>query len=180
MPRHFGAMAQLVLIAAVSADGSISTGRGVPWDLPADRAHFRARTLGRWLLLGHRTYLEMLGWFQPGHQALVLQRPGSPPLPPPGKAVENVEQALRQAAEAHQPELVVCGGAAAYTAAMPQAHRLIITHVQAFLGGGVRFPAISHRDWEPVSRQAHQADADHAHPFEIVTYHRVRRMEAAA
>ena len=37
---------KVTLLAAVSADGFISTGKGVPWHLPADKAHFRAKANG--------------------------------------------------------------------------------------------------------------------------------------
>ncbi len=170
---------RVILIAVVSADGCISKGAGVPWDLPADKAHFRASTHGIWLLLGHRTYQEMLGWFQPGDTPLVLVRPGSE-VAPPGKAVTSVQQAVDAAAGAGQAELVAVGGSAVFDAAMSFADRLVITHVHQFLGGGVPFPAIPPGEWEAVSRVPHGADVEHAVGFEIVTYQRIQRLERAA
>ena len=168
----------LTLIAAVSSDGYISKGQGVPWDLPADRAGFRAYVQGKWLLLGRRTYEEMLGWFSDHHPlVLTLNEKFVPFL---GERVSSVSAALRQSAEARQAELVVCGGAAAYEAAMPLADRLIITHVNDALGAGVPFPTFNHDDWEPVTRQDHPADSHHAHSFSIVTYQRVRHYQHAA
>jgi dihydrofolate reductase len=164
--------ARLTLIAAVSADGFISRGSGVPWDLPADKAHFREHTLGKWLLLGRRTYDEMRGWFRPGHHPLVLTRSDRLQIPE-GRAVTSVTQALHLASEAGEPELVCCGGAEIYAAAMPHAHRLILTHVHQILGGGLPFPAISPREWEPVLRRSHPVDEEHAQGFEIVTYQHV-------
>lgn len=169
--------ATLILIAAVSADGFISKGSGVPWDLPADRQHFRASTQGKWLLLGRRTYDEMTGWFQPGHHPLVLTR-NIHQVVPNGQTVSSVPEALRLAE--HQRELVVCGGAEIYAATMPFAHRLVITHVHQILGHGLAFPEISKRDWEPVSRRSHGLDEAHAYAFEIVTYHRIHRLDLAA
>ena len=169
--------ATLTLIAAVSADGYISRGSGVPWDLPADRVHFRQYTRDKWLLLGRRTYEEMLGWFQPGHHPLVLTH--DPKLiVPNGKAVSSVPEALRLAE--CQRELVCCGGAEIYQAAMTHAHRLIITEVHEILGSGLAFPKISKQDWAAVSRRSQARDDDHAFSFEIVTYQRVHRMDLAA
>lgn len=172
--------ATLTLIAAVSSDGFVSRGQGVPWDLPLDKAHFRAYTEDKWLLLGRRTYQEMLGWFKPGHHPLVLTRSRqlefvSDPL---ARVVHSVSQALLMAQK--QPELVCCGGAEVYAESMAYAQRLVITRVHDFLGSGLLFPAISPREWEPVSRQSHGQDDDHVCAFDIVTYQRIRQMDLAA
>ncbi len=169
---------RLSLIAVISADGFISTGENVPWDLPADRDHFRARTRGKWLLLGRKTYQEMLGWFS-DHHPLVLSR-DEKFVPFVGERVKDLADALQRATRARQPELIVCGGHGAYAAAMPEADCLIITHVEHLLGGGIPFPAFSQQDWEPVSRQAFSADDLHAYSFVIVTYHRVHHYQHAA
>lgn len=166
--------ARLTLIAAVSADGFISSGSGVPWDLPADKAHFREHTADKWLLVGRRTFEEMRGWFQPGHHPLVLTRDATLEVPG-GQPVSSVTQAVHLASDAGETELVCCGGSEVYAAAMPHAHRLIITHVHEILGGGLPFPVISPREWEPVVRRTHPADEEHAQAFEIVTYHHVIR-----
>jgi len=68
-----------IIIAAVSADGFISRGTGVPWDLPEDRQHFRRLTQGQWLFLGRRTFEEMLGWFKDHHPVVLTRRPLLPP-----------------------------------------------------------------------------------------------------
>ena len=160
----------VTLIAAVSADGFISTGQGVPWDLPADRAHFREMTRDRWLLLGRRTYQEMLGWFRQ-HHPLVLthDRHYRPPI---GEAVAQVKDALHLAATHGVPEVFVCGGGGAYAAAMPWADRLVITHVGHTLGSGVPFPAINPATWRLTSAHQHPADDHHAHPMQFATYER--------
>ncbi|SKA81880.1 dihydrofolate reductase [Prosthecobacter debontii] len=168
----------LTLIAAISADGFISTGKGVPWDLPKDREHFRAYCHGKWLLLGRNTYEEMLGWFS-DHHPLILSH-NAKFLPFIGEKIQTVEEALQLTALAHQGELVVCGGGGAFQAAMPAADRLVITHVDHLLGGGVAFPAFSQQDWEPVSRETHDRDDFHAYSFAIVTYQRVRHYRDAA
>lgn len=166
--------ARLTLIAAVSADGRISRDRGVPWDLPADKAHFREHTQGKWLLLGRRTFEEMRGWFQPGHRPLVLTRQTALQVPG-GQAVRSVAEAVHLATDAGEQEVMCCGGSEVYAAAMPHAHRLVITHVHQILGGGLPFPSISPREWEPVARRAHAVDEEHAQAFEIVTYQHVIR-----
>lgn len=155
----------LSLIAAVSADGFISTGQGVPWNLPKDREHFRSFTRGQWLLIGRRTYQEMLGWFQAGHRPLVLTRDKNF-TPPVGQAVADLDSALEATAQGGARELFVCGGGAAYAVAMPWADRLILTHVGTHLHDGVPFPALDPGIWRVVSRSESPADAEN--PFDMV------------
>ncbi|MES2598195.1 MAG: dihydrofolate reductase [Verrucomicrobiota bacterium] len=166
--------ARLTLIAAVSADGFISRGSGVPWDLPADKTHFREQTTDKWLLLGRRTFDEMKGWFTPIQRPLVLTRDPNLRVPR-GQTVASITQAIHLATDAGESEIFCLGGSEIYAAAMPHAHRLIITHVHEILGSGLPFPVISPREWEPVMRRSHPADEEHAQSFEIVTYHHVVR-----
>lgn len=160
----------LTLIAAVSADGFISTGKGVPWHLPCDQEHFRHITRGQWLLIGRTTYEEMVGWFQ-DHHPLVLTRDNSF-KPAVGQAVSSVPEALRIAAEGGAQELFVCGGSGAYAAAIPSADRLVLTHVASNLYKGVPFPTFEPAEWERVSRQDFPADLTHPHALAFATYER--------
>ena len=142
----------ITLIAVLSEDGFISTGTGVPWDLPADKAQFRAYTAGKWLLLGRKTYEEMLGWFR-DHTPLVLTRQENYTAQV-GQCVGTLDEAVALASAAEQRELVVCGGSAAYAASIGQAHKLILTRVKVSLGSGVPFPLDQMScDWRTVSRQ---------------------------
>jgi dihydrofolate reductase len=166
---------RVVIIAAVSADGFISAGTGVPWDLPADRTHFRRLTEGQWLFLGRRTFDEMTGWFRE-HRPLVLTKR---PLPEPwaDAGVASVEEAIKRVAEADGESLWICGGASAYEAAMPEADELVLTEVKACLGAGVAFPEIVKADWQVVRREA-RAGAGET-DFEWVWYERVRKAGSA-
>ncbi len=161
----------LTLIAAVSADGFISTGTGVPWDLPRDKEHFRRTTRGQWLILGRRTYEEMIGWFEDRHP-LVLTRDSSF-LPTVGETVASVDAALQLAAAYGAKELFDCGGGGAFAAAMPCADRLILTHVDSTLGSGVPFPKVNPAEWRQTSRQDFPADASHAQALYFATYERL-------
>lgn len=161
----------LTLIAAVSADGFIATGKGLPWHLPKDTEHFRRATSGQWLLIGRRTYQEMLGWFRPEHQVLVLTH--DPAFAPPtGRAVASVAQALDIAAQGGARELFVCGGGETYAAAMPMADRLILTHVDTMLCGGIPFPAFVPGQWQISTRQNHPADDKNPYAMAFICYER--------
>ncbi len=143
---------RVILIAAVSADGFISAGQGVPWSLAADRAHFRRLTAGKTLLLGRRTFDEMQGWFR-DHAPLVLTGRVLPARWE-GAGVSSVAEALARTEEAGASELWVCGGGSVYAAALPVATELILTEVHESLGGGVAFPEVAPVTWRVVRREA--------------------------
>ena len=156
----------VTLIAAVSRDGFISKGRGVPWDLPADRAHFRRCTAGKWLLLGRTTYEEMIGWFRDHTPLVMTTDPGY--MPAIGKRVSSVAEAIALAENAGQGELVVVGGGQIFIEAMPFAQRLLITRVSAPLGRGVPFPDMDPGDWQLTRAEAHSGTP----PFTIEWHER--------
>lgn len=162
---------KVTLVAAVSEDGFISRGTGVPWNLPDDIAHFRERTAGRWLLIGRRTWSEMLGWFI-DHRPLVLSHdPGFHPQT--GQRVSSVSEALHLATAAGVDELVVVGGGMVFAAALPHADVLDLTLVHTKLGQGVPFPAIDPAEWRQVTKKPHPADARHGVAFAFTEWHRV-------
>jgi dihydrofolate reductase len=152
---------RVILIAAVSRDGFISRGAGVPWDIPADRAQFRATTANQWLLLGRRTYEEMQGWFLPGHHPLVLSGDASF-TPPIGQRVSNAAQAITIATG----PLYVCGGSECYAAAMPHADQLLISRVDEALGAGLPFPIVDAGQWRCARSEPQEG-------FVLETWHRV-------
>jgi len=162
----------LTLIAAISKDGFISQGQGVPWNLPRDKAHFRRVTAGQWLLLGRRTYEEMLGWFRDHHPLVLTRDPNF--VPSVGKAVTSVGEALQVAGEQGARELFICGGSGAYAAAMPLVDRLLLTHVDLVLGGGVPFPDFQAGDWHQAGCEAFPADVENPHAMVIAAYGRLR------
>lgn len=159
----------VTLIAAVSADGFISRGQGIPWDLPEDIAHFRRHTQGKHLLVGRTTAVEMRDWFQPHHVPLILSR-SMVDVPPYGRLVHSVSEAIVLASASG--ELVICGGSEVYAAALPFATRLLLTHVQTRLGGGKPFPCFDPADWHATTLLQHLADEHHADAFRIVEYGR--------
>ncbi|MBL9118136.1 MAG: dihydrofolate reductase [Verrucomicrobiaceae bacterium] len=159
---------RLTLIAAVSDDGYISAGKGIPWHLPDDVAHFRAFTEGKHLLVGGSTYDEMTGWFRPQHTVHVLGKPRSPAAP----KVRFYPDlgTLLQTAGREIDAIIVIGGSSIYEQTIQAASQLVITHVHTQLGQGKPFPDIRESDWTVVRQQHHPADSRHALPFSIVTY----------
>jgi dihydrofolate reductase len=156
----------VTMIAALSRDGFISRGTGVPWHLPEDVRQFRAYCEGKWLLAGRKTFEEMTGWFRMGHTPVVVTRQKGYRVAN-GHAAADVEEAVAMFRRSGTEELVVIGGGEVYAAAMPYAGALRLTVVETDLGAGVAFPAVNMEQWREVSCHRHPADAHHAQAFSL-------------
>lgn len=161
---------RLALVVAAAENGVIGAGGKLPWRLPADLRRFRRLTFGKPVLMGRRTF-ESLPGVLAGRTHLVLTRGGGTALPEGVIAVADWGAALARAAMLGE-WLYVIGGAAVFEAALPQAERLYLTRVHDQTAGDVHFPAWNEAAWRLVGREAHRADARHAHDYTFLTYMR--------
>ena len=139
---------RLTAVVAATENDVIGRNNGMPWHLPADLAHFKAITLGHPVLMGRRTF-EAIGRPLPGRRNLVLSR--SPDFTVPGvDVVHTLEAAIAAAGDV--PELMVIGGAALYTLALPRTDRVHLTRLHMTLDGDAHFPALPESQWREGSR----------------------------
>ncbi len=156
------------LVAAVSENGVIGRGNGLPWRLPADLRRFRALTLGHTIVMGRRTF-ESIGRALDGRRTIVVSR--RPDYRPDGvDVVPGLAEALRP--EPGETERFVVGGGEIYREALPLADRLYLTIVHAEVEGDVVFPPLDPDGWEVVSEERHPADDLHPFPY---TFRRLDR-----
>lgn len=160
--------AAIVLVAALDHRNAIGRGNALPWRLPDDLKRFKALTLGKTILMGRKT-AESLDRALPGRRNLVLTRSGRVPFDGM-EAVASLEAAISLAGS----ELAVIGGGEIYALALPSASRMHLTHVDTTVAeADAYFPRFDAGDWRVLSREAHVADARHAHAFEFVDYQRL-------
>lgn len=157
----------LSLIVAMDRNRLIGASGALPWRLPDDLQHFKRLTLGKTILMGRKTW-DSLGRPLPQRDNWVLSR--DPAFAPQGAtAYPSLQAALD--APAASPRMII-GGADLYRQALPLARRIYLTEVQAALSGDSWFPALAPEQWVEVAREAHAADARHAHAFDFVTLER--------
>ncbi|MBS0433248.1 MAG: dihydrofolate reductase [Proteobacteria bacterium] len=154
----------IVLLAALDRNRAIGRGGAMPWHLPDDLKRFKARTLGKPVLMGRKTALSV-GRALPGRENLVLTRAVEAPF-----AEQRVVHSLDEALEfARGEELVVIGGGEVYRQALPCATQLWLTMVDAETpDADTFFPEFDPREWRETAREHHPADAKHAFAFDFV------------
>ena len=155
------------MIVAYDRERGIGKDNRLPWRLPAEMQHFKKTTMGKPIVMGRRTF-ESIGRALPGRRNIVVSR---------GFAqVDGVEQAASLdealAFTRDEEEVMVIGGAALYTAALPRTHRIYATEVDGLFDADTQFPELDPAEWREVSR-THRA-ADPANPFalDLVIYER--------
>lgn len=157
------------LVVAVAQNGVIGGDNRLLWHLPLDLKHFKQLTLGHPVVMGRRTY-ESIGRPLPNRTNIVVTRQ-------PGWQAEGCEvaysvpQALEMA-RALDEQVMVIGGGEIYRQALPAAEVVYLTEVHHDFEGDVTFPDLSPVEWREETRERHEPDEKHAHPFSFVTLRR--------
>jgi dihydrofolate reductase len=164
-------VSEIVLIAAVAANGVIGRGSELVFRHPADAKHFRETTMGHPVVMGRKTWESLPVRFRPlpGRRNIVVTRQAGYAAAG-AETAPSLEAALGLVAAA--PTVFVMGGGELYAQALPLAQRLEITEVQAPLEGDVHFPAIDPAAWRREAARLPELAETPVPSFAFVTYHR--------
>lgn len=158
---------RISLIWAMTRNRVIGNAGRLPWDLPDEMAHFTDTTMGHPVIMGRRTF-QSRGSPLPGRHNIVLSRRGYSACG--ATVVRDLDDAFSAAGEG---DCFVIGGVSPCLAALPRAHRLIATFIDAVIEGDTVFPRFDFAPWRIIERVHHPADDRHRYAFDITTY--VRR-----
>ncbi|RLK51319.1 dihydrofolate reductase [Alkalispirillum mobile] len=161
---------EITLIAALSDNGVIGRDNDLPWRIPADLQHFKARTRGRPIIMGRRNY-ESIGRPLPGRHNIVLTRQRD--WQAEGCTVVH-DPAAALAAAGDVEEVMIIGGEAIYRRFLPDADRLELTRIHAEVAGDTYFPEIDLADWEVVAEHQPPSDETNGWPLTYQTLERRR------
>ena len=165
----------IVLVAAIGENNVIGIDGALPWHISSDLKHFRALTLNKPVIMGRKTF-ESIGKPLDQRTNIVVSRS----LARLGAGVviaTSIDAAIafaRSDAEKRgAKEIMAIGGGDIFSALMPRAERLEITHVHAAPEGDSFFPAIDPQYWEQRSSREVAAGPKDSASFRLATY--VRR-----
>jgi dihydrofolate reductase len=166
---------QIVLVAAIGDNNVIGRDGGLPWRLKSDLKHFRNVTLNRPVIMGRRTF-ESIGRPLSHRTNIVVTRDLG--LKAPGAVLATgIETALafarNDAKKRGVDEIMVIGGSDIFSATMPLAARLEITHVHAAPEGDAYFPPIDPQVWRQTAVEEHAAGPEDDHAFVTAVYERL-------
>ncbi len=132
---------KLQLIWAQARNGVIGREGGMPWHLPEDLAHLKAKTLGCPVIMGRKTWESIPAKFRPlpGRRNIVLTR--APGWSQMGAEVSNNLREALQKCE-HCEIVWVIGGGEVYSQALPLAHSAEITEIDADIDGDAFAPQL--------------------------------------
>lgn len=151
---------RISMIAAMSKNQVIGIHNTLPWHLPADLKHFKTITMGKPIIMGHKTF-ESIGRPLPGRTNIILTRQSI--TYDNCIIVHSVTDALQLTA-AHE-ETIVIGGAQIYQTFLPYATRLYLTIVDTIVEGDAFFPKWNKEEWQVV-QEAH-LDKSNDNPFHL-------------
>ena len=159
------------LVYAVARNGVIGRNNAMPWRLPSDLKHFKKATLGNPVIMGRKTF-ESIGRPLPGRTNIVVTRD-------PGYAADGIVvapspvDALALAREIEGARAIsVIGGAEIYRQLLPNADRLVVTHVEAEPSGDTTMPPIDPAKWVERSREAGEPHPNDSAPVAFAVYER--------
>ena len=143
----------IFIIIARARDGTIAKGGDVPWKISKDLKRFKAKTMGRPMIMGRKTF-EALPGLLPGRRHIVLTR--DPAWRAAGAEVaHDVEGAL---ALVGGGEVAVIGGAEVFALFEARADRIELTEVHGAPEGDAVVPPFT--GWREVAREDHGAEGD--------------------
>ena len=160
------------MIAALASNGVIGRNNDLPWHLSTDLKRLKQLTMGHHMIMGRKTY-ESIGRPLPGRIFIVLT--ANPGFKAEGVQVtHSLEDAIRIAREAGDPEPFIAGGAAVFEQAMHRADRMYLTRVHADVEGDTFFPEFDDvSEWQLTDAEHFEADEKNDYPFSFLTYDRV-------
>jgi dihydrofolate reductase len=148
------------IIAAVAHNGVIGRKNRLPWHIPEDFKWFKAKTQGRPVIMGRKTF-ESIGRVLPGRRNLILSTMKAYSVPG-AETHASLEEALASCASRGDDEVFIIGGEKLFREALPLSSRLYLTVIHRDFEGDALFPEIPEREFVVVFEEGHVAEPGRA------------------
>jgi len=161
------------LIAAIGKNNELGKGNNLLWPLPTDQKYFREITTGHTVIMGRKTF-ESIDRLLPNRRNIIVtrnlnyQKEGA-------EIAHSLPEAINLAENNPEmdDEIFIIGGAEIYKQAMPLAHKLYITKIDAEdKEADAFFPKID-STWKEISREEHEPDDVNLYRYAFVIYEKI-------
>ncbi len=148
---------QIIIIAAVAANGVIGAKNSIPWHIPEDFKHFKETTQGHVLIMGDNTYFS-IGKALPNRHTIVLSKDRNEEDFEKGVEVtRSIPEAMKLAENYAPANIYIGGGGGVYAQYLDTADEMLISHVKGNYDGDITFPAVDWTKWRVVMTQEFEA-----------------------
>jgi dihydrofolate reductase len=161
----------IAMIVAVAENGVIGREGGLPWRLPEDMKWFKARTMGRPIVMGRKTWESFPKRPLPGRTNIVVTRQAGYQAEG-GVVAASLDAALALAHGEQPEEVMIIGGADLYVQALPLAQRIYLTRVHGAVEGDAHFPGLDLSQWTETVVGVYPSSADRPLGYSFVILNR--------
>ncbi len=152
------------IIVAASNNNAIGLNNQLLWHLPNDMKFFKQTTWAMPVIMGRKTFESLSGKPLNGRLNIVVTRQADWKANGVQKA-SSLEDALRIASENDYKESFIIGGGELYAAALPYAHKVYLTRVDAIIEGDTFFPSLDTDLWKLTMDDPKEVDAKHPYAY---------------
>ena len=138
-------MKNISMIASIGKNLELGKNNQLIWPIKEDLKFFREQTMGKPIIMGRKT-LESLPKLLPGRRHIVLT---SSNIDNSEIVVVHSKEELLEFIRSYQDEVMVIGGASIYHQLLEEAHKLILTEVDAEdKDADSYFPSFNKDEWD--------------------------------
>jgi dihydrofolate reductase len=164
---------KISLVVAASRNNVIGKDNKLLWHLPNDLKFFKNTTWAMPVIMGRKTFESVDNQPLPGRLNIILTRhPDLIPVDSHTQSATTLEEAVNIASQTDAKEVFVCGGGEVYRLALPHAHKVYLTRVDANLQGDAYFPELDPKEWKIFSQLDFPADTKHPYAYSFQVWER--------
>lgn len=160
---------KISMMAAMGENRVIGNDGEVPWNMPADIAHFHRVSDGKPYIMGRKSY-EAPDVMLSSEKNIILSRQSGLDLEGNCIQAESIQEAIEKL-EGYE-EVFIMGGAGIYEQALDFANYIYLTIIHGHFEGDAHFPVIPAEAWGNVKSEKHSADQENPYDYSFLEFER--------
>lgn len=159
-------------IVAASENNVIGLNGDMPWDkMRSDLKFFKDKTMGKWCILGRKSYNALGNKVLPGRKFIVVTRDKDFKAED-SIVVHDIKDAINHQEIKNEEEVMILGGGEIFKIAWEYTNRIYLTRIHAAFQGDAFFPEVDPQDWILTAAHRHDADDKNPHAYTFLVYDR--------